>query len=492
MPTQICVSLTEDSTTALIDRMVDLDGVADLFEVRGDLAPELDLLTLMRAKAKPMLFACHPESEGGRWKDKDVESRRQLLREAIKRGFDYVDVEYKSGLHDVAAQKAGRGLVVSYHDLQGTPDDLDGLYASMVEMGADIVKIAVTPRSIADVGRLVVFANDRARGSGPPLVAIALGPLGLLTRILGGRWGAPFTYASAGLGHEAGPGQIPATVLADLYRVQHITPRTRVYGILGSDVARSLSPAIHNSAFAARQIDAVYVPLQAEALEPFLEALPALGLSGFSVTRPYKTDILPHLQAVDEFASLSGSVNTVVLQDGTLVGSSTDGHGVVAPLKKKMDLKGRRAVILGAGGAARAAAVALLQVGCQVTVLARRAEQAAAVAADVGCLHGPLARLAAHEWDVLINATPVGSGSLAGRSPVPAALHRRGAVVLDMVYDPLDTPFLRDAVAAGGQAVDGLQMLIAQAAGQFETWTGQEAPVQTMREAVLLTAEGRS
>jgi 3-dehydroquinate dehydratase/shikimate dehydrogenase len=492
MPTQICVSLTEDSTTALIDRMVDLDGVADLFEVRGDLAPDLDLLTLMRAKAKPMLFACHPESEGGRWKDQDVDGRRQLLREAIKRGFDYVDVEYRSGLLDVVAQKAGRGLVVSYHDLSGTPDDLEGLYAAMTELGADIVKVAVTPRSVADVGRLVVFASDRARGSGPPLVAIALGPLGLLTRILGGRWGAPFTYASAAHGREAGRGQVPATALADVYRVRQITPRTRVFGILGTDVERSLSPAIHNSAFAARQIDAVYVPLQAEALEPFIAALPALGLSGFSVTRPFKTDILPHLQAMDEFAGLSRSVNTVVVQDGTLVGSSTDGHGVVAPLKKKMDLKGRRVVILGAGGAARAAAFALRQVGCQVTVLARRDEQAAAVAADVGCAHDSLARLAAHEWDVIVNATPVGSGPLTSRSPIPAALQRPGAVAFDMVYDPLDTPFLRDAVAAGGQGVDGLQMLIAQAAGQFETWTGQEAPVQTMREAALLAAEGRS
>src|SRR5262249_47372889 len=332
MPTQICVSLTEDSTTALIDRMVDLDGVADLFEVRGDLAPDLDLLTLMRAKAKPMLFACHPESEGGRWKDDDVDGRRQLLREAIKRGFDYVDVEYRSGLLDVAAQKAGRGLVVSHHDLRGTPQDLDGLYAAMTELGADVVKIAVTPRSVADVARLVVFANDRARGSGPPLVPLALGPLGLLTRILGGRWGAPFTYASAAAGREAGPGQIPASALADVYRVRQITPRTRVFGILGSDVERSLSPAIHNSAFAARQLDAVYVPLQAEAFEPFMAALPALGLSGFSVTRPFKTDILPHLQAMDEFAGLSRSVNTVAIQDGTLVGSSTDGHGVVAPL----------------------------------------------------------------------------------------------------------------------------------------------------------------
>ncbi len=492
MPTQICVSLTEDNTTALIDRMVDLAEVADLFEVRGDLARDLDLLTLVRARTRPLLFACHPVSEGGRWDDADAKGRRLLLQEAVKRGFDYVDVEYRSGLLNVAADKAGRGLVVSHHDLERTPEDLDGLYAGMAEMGADIVKIAVTPRSVADVGRLLVFAQDRARGSGPPLVPIALGPLGLLTRILGGRWGAPFTYASAGAGQEAGPGQLPAAVLADLYRVRRISSATRVYGVLGTDVARSLSPVLHNRAFAAREIDAVYVPLQAEALEPFLEALPAFRLSGFSVTRPFKTDILGHLQAVDETASLAGSVNTVVVQDGALVGSSTDGHGVVAPLKKKMDPKGRRVVIVGAGGAARAAALALTHRGGRVTVLARRKEQAAEVAAAVACDHGDLASLGAREWDILINATPVGSAADPVKSPVPARLHRPGTVVLDMNYDPLVTPLLRDAEAAGCLTVDGLQMLIAQAAGQFETWTGLEAPVDAMRAAALVAAQERA
>ncbi|HEY7516473.1 MAG TPA: shikimate dehydrogenase [Vicinamibacteria bacterium] len=491
MPTQICVSLTETDTTSLIDRMVDLTDVADLFEVRGDLARDLDLLTLIRARTRPMLYACHPVSEGGRWDDADTKGRRLLLQEAVKRGFDYVDVEYRSGLLNVAADKAGRGLIVSHHDLAGTPEDLDSLYAGMAEMGADVVKIAVTPRSIADVGRLVAFAQDRARASGPPLLPIALGPMGFLTRILGGRWGAPFTYASAGPGREAGPGQIPAAQLADLYRVRSITPATRVYGVVGSDVARSLSPALHNRAFAARDLDAVYVPLQAEALAPFLEILPTLGLSGFSVTRPFKTDMVGHLQAVDEMAGLSGSVNTVVVQGGTLVGSSTDGHGVVAPLKKKMDLKGRRVVIVGAGGAARAAAFALRHVGGRVTVLARRPQQAAEVAAAVGCEHGDLADVASRPWDVLVNATPVGSTSDPVKSPVPARLHRPGTVVLDMVYDPLVTPLLKEAEAGGAQTVDGLQMLIAQAAGQFETWTGMEAPLDAMRAAALVAAQER-
>ena len=164
--------------------------------------------------------------------------------------------------------------------------------------------------------------------------------------------------------------------MADLYRVRDVTAETKVYGILGRDVLRSLSPVLHNRAFEARGLDAVYVPLQAEALAPFIEALPALGLSGFSVTQPYKVEILPYLQEVEEPAALCGSVNTVVVHDGTLRGSTTDGTGVLAPLKKKIDVKGRNVVILGAGGAARSAALALIRKGAHVTLLARDADKA--------------------------------------------------------------------------------------------------------------------
>ena len=433
--TAICVSLTEPTTVGVIDRMVDLASVADMFEIRGDMVQDLDLLTLMRAQTHPLLFTCLPRSEGGSWDDQDKAGRRALLLEAAKRGFDYVDVGYKSGFLDVIGEKAGKGLVVSYHDLEGTPPDLDGLYASMAALGADVVKIAVTTRSIADLGRLFEFASRRAGASGPPLLPIAMGPMGVASRILGGRFGAPFLFASPSPGAEAAPGQITAAVMAERFRVRSITPATKVYGILGSDVAWSLSPAIHNRAFAESGLDAVYVPLQAEALEPFLRVVPAL--------------------------------------------------------RKKMAIKGRRVVILGAGGAARAAALALVQAGAKVTVLARKPAQAAAVAKDTGGAAGDLARLPDHEWDVLINATPIGSASLPSGSPVPAAHLRRGAVVFDMVYEPLETPLLRDAARAGCVTIDGLQMLLAQAAGQFEAWTGWKAPEEAMKSAALVAIQER-
>lgn len=489
---RICVSLTEETTAGVIERMDALAGLADLFEVRADLVLDLDLLAILRARVKPLLLTCRAESEGGRWVDGDPRRRLALL-EGVKRGYDYVDIEHRSGLHDVMNEKAGRGLVLSYHDFEGMPADLDTLYAEMSTRGADVVKIAVTPRSIADVGRVMAFARRAADRGGPPLVPIAMGPLGVPTRILSGRHGAPFTFASVAAGAESAPGQVPASLMAGLFRVGKITSATRVFGVLGSDVAGSLSPVLHNRAFEARGIDAVYVPLQADSLDGFFMAMPALDLAGFSVTRPYKVDIVPRLQEVEEAAAVCGSVNTVLTTpEGSLRGSTTDGIGVLAALRKRVDVKGRAVVVLGAGGAARSAALSLAKKGASVTLLARDVEQAARAARAVGCGHGAVADAPRHPWDVLINATPVGSGALVDETPLPAALHRPGAVVLDMVYAPLETRLLREAQAAGCTIVDGLEMLLAQAVAQFETWTGVEAPVDVMRQTAAFLAQAQA
>lgn len=488
---KICVSLTEETTAAVVERMNALAGMADLFEIRADRILDLDLLSILRSKPRPLILSCRPTTQGGRWTGDD-QRRRMVLLEGVKRGYDYVDIEYLSeDMLDVMMEKSGGGLIVSHHDLERTPEDLDGLYSAMSERGADIVKIAVTPQTVADVGRLLEFAARCVDCGGPPLIAIALGPMGAITRIAAGRYEAPFTYASAAAGSEAAPGQVPVGLMDDLYRVKQVTAATRVYGVLGSEVTRSFSPVLHNRAFEARQVDAVYVPLQADSLEGFIQSVPAFGLAGFSVTRPYKTEILRFLQEVDETAALCGSVNTVVVHEGMLQGSTTDGVGVLAPLKKRLDVKGKDVVVLGAGGAARAAALALQRKGANVTILSRDADRAAFVAESVGGRHGNMAALRQQTWDVLINATPVGSSSAPEESLVPPGLHRPGTIVFDMVYDPFETRLLREAAAAGCTVINGLEMLLAQAVAQFETWTGLEAPLDVMKSAAIYLAQAQ-
>jgi 3-dehydroquinate dehydratase/shikimate dehydrogenase len=498
---KICVSLTEPTAAATAARMAELAPVADLFEVRADLLCDRDLRGLQSARTRPILLTCRPAAEGGHWPDADAEGRLRLLREAAALGFDLVDVEARAGFEDLVMSRAGHGLVLSWHELGGMPEDLDGLYARMAARRPDVVKIAVNALSVADLGRVLAFTRRHATTVGhgerpaagrPALVAIAMGPLGVASRILGGRYGAPFTFASPFPGQEAAPGQLTAAALLGVYRARDIGPETRLYGLVGTDVLRSLSPAVHNAAFAAAGIDARYVPLQAESLEAFCEALPSLGLSGFSVTRPYKTKVLGQLASVAPEAARAGSVNTVVMrEEGGLAGSSTDGEGVLVPLRKRTALEGRRVAILGAGGAARAAAFALVNAGARVTVLARRSEQSAQVAAATGCSAAPLEAAVRLEWDVLVNGTPVGSGSAPGALPVPESALRPGAVVFDMVYEPRETPLLAAARGRGCTTIEGVEMLVAQAAVQFETWTGTAAPVDAMTRAALDAIGGK-
>ncbi len=493
---RVCVVIAEETTAAALARMAELLPHADLFELRADFVRDLDLRALVSARGRPLILTCRPESEGGRWPDADPAGRRRVLAQAVELGFDLVDVEARAGFDEVVAAKAGHGLVLSWHDFQTTPDDLDSIFERMATARPDVVKIAVRARSVGDLGRLLAFAQRRAAraGQGGALLAIAMGPEGTASRVLGGRYGAPFTYAAPASGREAAPGQLTARALVDTYRVHALSPATRVYGLLGRDVLRSLSPAIHNRAFAALGVDAVYVPLQAESLEAFLGALPALGLSGFSVTRPYKQEILPHLSSLAPSAARAGSVNTVTVRGSTLEGSSTDGEGILGPLRRLVEPAGRSVVILGCGGAARAAAFALCEAGAAVSIAARNAAQAAELAAAVGGRAlASLESVATADWDVLLNATPVGSGACPDAMPVPASALRPGAIVFDMVYEPRETPLLRAARARGCPTIDGVEMLAAQALGQLEAWLGEAPPPELLRAAALeAIAEARA
>lgn len=485
--TRICVVLTEPDTDGALRRMEELAPVADLFEVRADLMASVDLAVLRERAPRPLVLTCRASSQGGQMPDGDP-ARRETLVAGLELGFDYVDVEYELLSSTVRAHSTGRRLVLSHHDLTGTPGDLEGLYDRMCEPGPAVVKIVVTPRIFADVGRVLALC-ERVRERGPvPLIAFSMGRLGLPTRLLGGRYGAPWTYAASATGREAAPGQLGVDAMARLYRVRDVTKATRVYGLVGTDVSRSLSPALHNRAFAERSLDAIFVPISADDLDAFWNALPLLDLSGFSVTRPYKGDVIPRLASVDEAARRMASVNTVVRNGNGWIGASTDGGGVLKPLRERTELAGRDVVILGAGGAARAAASALAAEGARVMVLARDPERAAEASRPSGSASGPLSALLHTHWDILINATPVGQSPNESESLVPAALLRPGKLVFDMVYSPRETRLLREARAAGCVTVEGLEMLAAQGALQFEMWTGQEAPRDAMWSAAAEAA----
>jgi len=265
---------------------------------------------------------------------------------------------------------------------------------------------------------------------------------------------------------------------------RRISAETALCGIVLHPAGHTRSPAMHNAAFAAADVDAAYLAFDVhpDRLGDALAGARALGVRQLAVSLPHKQAVLAYLDEVDDCARAIGAVNTVTLRDGRLVGTNTDWLGAVRALERERDLAGAAAVVLGAGGTARALIYGLTQRGARVTVLNRTPERAEALAAELGADHaGPLDELAGTPHDVLVNTTSVGLRS--DDSPVPAQALRSDALVMDVVYDPEETRLLRDARAHGARTIAGKWMLVYQAAEQFQQWTGRDAPLDAMARA---------
>jgi adenylyltransferase/sulfurtransferase len=442
---------------------------ADAIEMRIDGVPRPDLSRLRdagRSLGKPVILTCRYPGQGGSFPGSEDE-RLSILAKAVELGFDYVDFEIAQLSY---APPRGTGLLIlSHHDFEGLPRDPERLIDRALALGADVVKMAARVSSLAESLRLSEL-GDRVRKEGKLYAGVPLGPSGTSGRILARRLGSALAYAPVRGGSVTGPGQLPLDELVELYRFPSLGNATEIYGIVGARANGSLSPRMHNRFFDRLGRDAVYVPFEEEDLESFVGAARRLGVRGLSVTIPFKETILPYLDELDPAARSIGAVNTVFAEGGRWKGYNTDREGVLEPLEP-FDLRGRRAIVVGAGGAARAAVHALMSREASVTVLARSEPAASGVARSLGCESGPLSRLADESWDLLVNATPVGS---AGNPDAPFAVAdpREGSVVLDMVTSPEETPLLRWAAQRGASTISGLEMLAAQGAHQALLWTG--------------------
>lgn len=268
-----------------------------------------------------------------------------------------------------------------------------------------------------------------------------------------------------------------------------IDGKTKLYGITGNPVTHSLSPAMHNAAFAELGVNGVYVPFPVEDVAAAMAGLKGLGIAGVSVTIPHKQTVIPFLDEIDPIADKIGAVNTIVVSgqgtDRRLYGTNTDWIGAVKALQQKISLKGQRAAVIGAGGSARAIGFGLIEAGAQPVLYNRTESRGKALAEDLGCEFHPLAEAGSKGEEILVNSTSVGMVPDAEVSPVAGKVLAGFDVVMDIVYSPLETKLLREAAAAGCGCINGLEMLLYQGVAQFELWTDREAPVATMRAALM-------
>jgi 3-dehydroquinate dehydratase/shikimate dehydrogenase len=471
--TMVCETVT-GATMDEIRARRDAVTEADLVEVRLDGVPEPDAAAAVAGARRPVLVTCRPSWEGGAW-DGGEPARERLLLEALAAGAAFVDIEWRAPGRPRLLAAAGVRAVLSLHDFTGVPPDLDATARAMAACRPGMVKLAVRAHRLVDVLPLVPIGA--ALGRDVPLALIAMGAPGLLTRVAAPRFGASLVYGGPGVA----PGQLPVSALVHEYGIHRVSADTALLGIVGRPVGHSVSPAMHNAAFEATGRDALYVPLEAASWGDFDEVARRLDIRAASVTAPFKREAWRACARCDGAAEAAGAVNTVRRGvDDAWEGCNTDVEGFLEPLRPHLRA-GLRITVVGAGGAARGVVAGLSREPVTVTVRARRESAAAAVAAAAGAHSGPLP-VPPGSWDVLVNATPVGTWPEVDAAPVgPEAL--TGRVVYDLVYNPPDTALLRSAGAAGCETIGGLAMLVAQGARQFSWWTGAAAPIARMRSA---------
>jgi 3-dehydroquinate dehydratase/shikimate dehydrogenase len=443
-----------------------------------------------------IIATCRRKQHGGNFEG-TLTAELEVLLKAAEAGCKITDLEVESAEEAKPAQldhfraklrAAGTALLVSYHDFNQTKD-LEYAAQRIEAFQPDFVKVVSTARSLAD--NLEVLRLIENRSLAVHVVSIAMGEEGLVSRVLGPRAGGVFTFAASSEGVETAPGQVTAHTMRDLYRVEQLDLATRVFGVAGNPIAHSLSPLMHNTAFRREGVNAVMLPLKVQALDDLLVVVRELPLAGVAITMPLKQEVLPYLANMDPLTARIRACNTLRTgADGKLYGFNTDVTGVVRPLEKRLSLQGARIVVLGAGGASRAAIFGLAAQGAEVFVVNRTHEKAVALAKEAKVKALKHEQLAKNSFDVLINSTPCGMRG--SKQALPIAENELNAgLVFDMVYNPLETPLLKLARERGIPVISGVEMFVQQGARQFEIWTGKPAPEAEMQRVVDLALRNR-
>ena len=505
---KICVAIQASSPAEIVERASSALKDSKFLEFRLDsLAKPAAAMPKLKEflaghRDVTAIATCRRKEYGGNFAG-SLTAELEALLKAAEAGCQIVDLELESAEEARPAQlaqfrarlkDAGTALLISSHDFSRTRS-LEGLEQTAQRIEAfqpDFVKVVSTARSLADnLGILRLIEN---RSLTAQVVGIAMGEEGLVSRVLGPRAGAAFTFASlddASTGVATAPGQVSARTLHDFYRMEHLDQATRIFGVAGNPIGHSLSPLMQNTAFRRENVNAVLLPLKVRVLADLLTLVRDLPMSGVAVTMPLKQEVLPYLANMDPLTARIGACNTLRTgADGKLYGFNTDVAGVVRPLEKRLGLKGARIAVLGAGGAARAAVFGLVDQGAEVFVVNRTHEAAVVLAREAkakALKHEVFAR--AH-FDVLINSTPCGMAGSKQALPI-AESELNAGLVFDMVYNPLETPLLKLARARGIATISGLEMFVQQGARQFEIWTGKPAPEAEMLRVVELELRRR-
>jgi 3-dehydroquinate dehydratase/shikimate dehydrogenase len=493
---RVCLAVTDSDPTLLVEKAEALVRDNTFLEFRLDYLPR-PALALPRIKRfmeyHPHVVAiatCRRIASGGRFRG-SLAAQLDILGKACAAGCQLVDVELQGAIKCKPAQlqrlRSRSALILSFHDFRATRK-LEQTLEKMTAIPADFYKIVSTATTLYDNVTMMKFLEKH--GDRYSMVGLCMGEQGIISRVLGVRAGSVFTFAAISPDEKTAPGQVTAQELRNTYRIEQVDAATRVYGVAGDPVSHSLSPAIMNAALRRENVNGVYLALHAKTLKDLLGCVRDIPIHGLSITMPYKEAIVKHLDNTDSHTTKIGACNTVVrAQDGKLYGFNTDTAGVVRPLEQRITLEKARILVLGAGGAARAAVFGLKERGAEVYILNRSAGPARKLAHQARARIAKRADLKKVSFDVIINATPVGMGNTRESPLNENEINAR--YVLDMVYDPAETRLMKMARTRGAEVIPGIEMFVHQAARQFEIWTGKPAPWDDMLRVVTLALQER-
>lgn len=474
----ICLTLSGPTILDNLKALADNKDYVDICELRLDLLSPSEVAKAADFPSMvdiPVILTLRRVSDGGKCTLQE-KARRSLLIDTMKNGgFSYVDIEDDVKKSDVeeAAHSLGMKVIRSYHDFEGVPADIFSRVHSLASRG-DVAKIAVTPHNTADVMTLFRI-NEELKDV--PKIIIGMGEWGVATRILYKKMGSILTFGSNG--KAVAPGMISARELKLLYRADQLNDNTGIYGIVGNPVMHSLSPQIHNPGFHKIHYNAVYVPFLSESIRSFLALAEMLRMRGFSVTVPFKVDVVKYLGNITREVKQIGSCNTVVRVPNMWKGTNTDYYGFIHPIEKEIDDdRIKSALVIGAGGAAKAIVWALKMRNVKVMIVNRTKSKADELARLYGVGSDSLDNISLYEGkvDLVVQATNMGLHPYEDVNPAENFHFSGKEIAYDIVYKPKYTKFLIAAEKAGCPLKFGWDMLMEQGKLQFESFTGYHYP----------------
>ncbi len=477
----IIASIIPKSKEELL-RLKDQKCLPPHLEIRLDVIGPLDILDMVSSLPAKMIATCRRKEDGGIFKGSEAQ-RMLVLEKAIQSGhFDLVDVEMGTEAINLMERYKNQKYIVSYHNLKQTPEDIYDIYRELTDIPeGSFYKLVPYAQFMIDNLKIKAILKE-AHSNDIPLISFCMGARGLLSRILSISWGSKAVYSAFSRKKETAPGQLTYSEIESSYRSKNIDASTKIFAVIGNPLGHTLSPAIHNAAYHALNLNYVCIPLEIDSVEEVFMHLKDINLAGMAVTSPFKEKVIPYLDVLDEEARKAGAVNTVIIEDERLSGSNTDHSAFLDEFKQHAELS-EKIAILGDGGVAAAVCFALHGERADFSLFSRNEEKGRALAERFQALWHPIAEIKNMDYDLLVNCTTIGMSPSIQDSPLEEEW-LKGRIVFDLIYHPAETKLMKLAKNRGMKAIGGRGMLLKQAAQQFKLLTNKAAPFKEMDRAL--------